>query len=141
VQDLLIETQQSVKVLKAELDTNLEELRKNLNPTTAKIYMEIKTKERLPRALRWLKAEKEKKTRELKAAYRAGKSGYEEKSFIKYYRKGIRRLRPLLKVNQESNIGKLIHAYACGLFEGELWEAYEDILTKQFAGIIYLPAN
>ena len=121
MQELLNETQQSVKVIKAELDTNLEELRKNLNPTTAKIYMEIKTKERIPRALRWRRAEKEKKTRELKAAYRAGKSGYEEKSFIKYYRKGIRRLRPLLKVNQESNTGKLIHAYACGLFEGELW--------------------
>ena len=129
--DKCAELEETLKVIKAELDTKLAELKQGLDPISAKIYMEIKTKERLPRALRWLKEEKEKWRHKLREAKKQGKSGYEERSFLKYYEKGIRKLTPLLNVGQQSKISRLIHAYACGLFEGELrrlvgWDSYSD---------------
>ena len=124
--DKSTELEATLKLVKTELDTKLAELKEGLDPRSAKIYMEIKTKERLPRALRWLKEEKEKWRHKLRDAKKAGKSGYEERSFLKYYEKGIRKLTPLLNVGKQSKLGRLIHAYACGLFEGELWREYTN---------------
>jgi len=87
---------------------------------SVKIYMEIKTKERLPRILRWLNGE-EGRLRERIDKCPVGTFIQDFwEPWLKQTRLTTEKLTPFKKINQETKISRLIHAYACALFEGEL---------------------